>query len=182
MPRLYMIRHGRAAAGFDRERDPGLDEVGRGQAETIAARLAPKGPLPILASPLRRTRETARPLEQRWGIAARIEPRIAEIPSPVADLAARGSWLRDIASKRWAELDPTLRTWRDGVLEALMAVAEDSVLVSHFIPLNVAAGHTTGDDRLVNFQPDNCSCTVFDTDGGRLALVALGDEAVTRVL
>jgi broad specificity phosphatase PhoE len=177
-----MVRHGRAAAGFDQDRDPGLDEVGRSQAEAMATKLAPEGPLPILTSPLRRTRETASALERRWGTAARIEPRIAEIPSPVSDLAARGQWLREIAPRRWPELDPALRAWRDDVVQALKAIPEDTVLVSHFIPLNVAVGYATGDDRLICFQPDNCSCTVFDNTGGQLAIATLGGEAVTRVL
>jgi broad specificity phosphatase PhoE len=56
------------------------------------------------------------------------------------------------------------------------------VLVSHFIPINVAVGHVLGDDRVVCFQPDNCSCTVFEVRDGRLRLAEPGAEAPTRVL
>ena len=34
--RIYMIRHGKAAAGWDGDADPGLDDVGRAQAENVA--------------------------------------------------------------------------------------------------------------------------------------------------
>src|SRR5204863_69523 len=81
----YLVRHGKAAASFSEARDPGLDEAGAAQAEAMAERLAPLGPLPIISSPLRRTRETAMPLERRWRFTARVEPAVGEIPSPSDD-------------------------------------------------------------------------------------------------
>jgi broad specificity phosphatase PhoE len=96
--RLYLVRHGKAAAAFSEAPDPGLDVSGVAQAEAMAARLAPLGPLPIVTSPLRRTRETAVPLETRWRYTARIEPTVGEIPSPMDDPVARGAWLRGLTS------------------------------------------------------------------------------------
>ena len=182
MVRLYLVRHGRAAATFAEARDPGLDPAGRAQAEEVAERLAPLGPRPIVASPLRRTRETATPLELRWRRTARIEPAVAEIPSPVDDLAKRGEWLGGVMARRWAELSPDLQTWRRGVVDALRAIAEPSVVVSHYIAINVAVGHATGDDRVVSFAPNHCSVTVLEVEDGRFRLVERGGEAATRVL
>ncbi len=65
MPRITMVRHGQAAAGFSDDLDPGLSALGREQADAAAAALAPIGPQPIIASPLRRCRETAAPLAAR---------------------------------------------------------------------------------------------------------------------
>lgn len=182
MVRLYLVRHGHAAASFAEARDPGLDAVGAAQAEAVAARLAPLGPLPIVASPLRRTRETAAPLERRWRRAARIEPAVAEIPSCEPGLAARGEWLRGVMAARWAALPADLRAWRRGVLAALLAIPEPSVVVSHYIAINVAVGAATADARVVSFAPDNCSVTVLDADGGALRLVERGAEGAARVL
>ena len=151
MSRIYLIRHGRAAADWGSHLDPGLDDVGRAQAHAIAARLAPKGPLPLVASPLRRTRETAAALERQWATTARIEPRVGEIPSPIADLGARAQWLRGIMQRRWPELDEPLQRWRSAVLEALCALSEDTIVVSHYIAVNVpprgraCAGRSTRD-------------------------------------
>jgi broad specificity phosphatase PhoE len=40
MARLYLVRHGKAAATWDdRIPDPGLNEIGRVQAETMASQL-----------------------------------------------------------------------------------------------------------------------------------------------
>ena len=56
MATLYLVRHGQAAASWGEDPDPGLNALGHGQAARMAAAL---GPMPIMISPLRRTRETA---------------------------------------------------------------------------------------------------------------------------
>ncbi len=182
MVRLYLVRHGRAAGAFAEARDPGLDPVGRAQAEAMASGLVPLGPLPIVASPLRRTRETAAPLELRWRRVARLEPAVAEIPSPVEDLAQRGVWLRGVMAGRWSELPDELRAWRERVVAALAAIPESSVVVSHYVAINVSVGRATGDDRVLCFAPDHCSVTIVEIAEGALRLVERGGEAATRVL
>src|SRR5205814_1799184 len=96
MPCLYLVRHARPEATFSQAADGGLDRTGLEQAESVADRLAPLGPMDIVISPLRRTRETAAPLERRWTRSGRIDPGVGEIPSPMSDPAARGEWLRRI--------------------------------------------------------------------------------------
>lgn len=61
MTRVYMVRHGRAAAGWDVDPDPALDELGRTQSLSVASRLSARGPLPIISSPLLRCQQTAFP-------------------------------------------------------------------------------------------------------------------------
>jgi len=182
MSRIYLVRHGRAAADWGSHVDPGLDDVGRGQAEAMAEVLAPKGPLALVASPLRRTRETAAALERQWKIRARIEPRVGEIPSPVEDLAGRAEWLRGVMQRRWPELGEPLQRWRQAVIEALQALSEDTVVVSHYVAINAAVGAALGDERVTCFRPDHCSCTVTEVTDGKLVLVELGAEGATRVL
>ncbi|MEN3975619.1 histidine phosphatase family protein [Emcibacter sp. SYSU 3D8] len=185
--RLYLIRHGQATGGWDQDMDPGLSELGWEQASEAAARLEHLGALPVISSPMRRTQETARPFTTQWKNAARIEPRISEIPSPSEDLEARKEWLAGVMAGTWS--DPAaqnaggydLKAWRQGVIEAIREVREDTVFTSHFIAINVVAGHLLSDDRIVAFRPDNCSITVVENDGGTLRLVELGHEAVTEV-
>ena len=182
MVRLYLVRHGKAAASFAEAHDPGLDETGRAQAEQLAERVAPLGPLPIVTSPLRRTRETAAPLEHRWRFTARIEPAVGEIPSPVDDPVMRGLWLRDVMAGRWSAQPTELREWRQGVADALLALARPTVVMTHFVAINAAVGIAEGDDRVIGFAPHNCSITVLDVEDGRLRLVRRGAEAATPVL
>jgi len=183
VPRLLLVRHGRAAAGWDADTDPGLDETGREQARRMAQQVAPLGPMDFLVSPMRRTRETAAALAELWGVAPRIEPRVSEIPSPTSDLKARGRWLREIAARRWSELeDEALVRWREALFEALGAIERDTVIVTHYIAINAAAGRAVGDERVVHFHPDYCSITEFRNDGGRLELIRYGAQADTRLL
>lgn len=182
MPRLYLVRHGRAAASFAEAADPGLDAFGHSQAEAVAERLAPIGPIAMLSSPLKRARETSEPLAKRWQRPVPIEPAVAEIPSPSGlGLAERAEWLRGFMGGSWREASRELAQWREEAIAALLAIQEDTVIFSHFIAINVAAGAAEGDDRVILFRPDNCSVTLVDVEGGRLALVERGREAETKV-
>ena len=170
MARLTLVRHGEAAAGWGEHHDPGLSELGRSQAEAVAEALTPVGPLPIVVSPLRRTRETAKPLALRWGVDPQVEDLVGEIATPDG-VDDRSTWLAGVLAGRWSEQAPELRSWADAVVDRLLAQTEDAVVVSHFVAINVAIGRATGDDRVVCVRVGNCSRTVVDNAGGRLALV-----------
>ena len=180
-PTLYMIRHGQASAGFDQAYDPGLDALGLAQAEAVATELEALGPLPIVTSPLRRTRQTAAAFEKRWKVQARVEPAVAEIPSPTNDLQARTDWLRQAMRGRWRDLAPQYQEWRDRVITALLALKTTTVVTSHFVAISAAVGAATQDDRVICFEPDNCSCTRLEVGDGWLRLVELGRQRETRL-
>jgi broad specificity phosphatase PhoE len=179
--RLVLVRHGRATAGWSEDHDPGLDGGGRAQAERVAQLLAARPPRPIVTSPLRRARETAAPLEAAWGVTARVEPMVGEIPSPSDALVSRGQWLTGVLRSRWPELDHDVQAWRSAVVETLVAAPHHCVAFTHYVAINVAVGAATDDDRVVVFHPDNCSVTELDVVDGRLVLVSRGDEAPTAV-
>ena len=181
MATLFLVRHGKAAAGFDGHLDPGLDDLGAQQASATAGILAPHGPIQIYSSPLARARETAAPLTQRWGSEAVIEHRVAEIPSPTDDLAERSAWLGGIMGDEWKNLDQRLHDWRAALVDCLLSMKDDSVIFCHFIAINVAVGAATGDDRMICFRPDNGSITRIANHDGTLRLIELGREAQTHV-
>ncbi|MEG9861052.1 MAG: histidine phosphatase family protein [Parvularculales bacterium] len=194
MPRIIMVRHGRAAAHWTQDRDPGLDEHGHAQAgqavATIEGLLIASPPeVSVLTSPLLRCRETAAPLERHWQTEATVCAGVSEIPSPDnLSLESRGPWLQRIMSGSWqdANSDPdskgiALSRWRSGVIKVLTGCTADAVIFSHFVAINVAAGFARGIDDVVSFRPDNGSCTVFESDGSALHLVKQGHEAQTQV-
>jgi broad specificity phosphatase PhoE len=179
---IVLVRHGQAAAGWDGHVDPGLSDLGRAQAEGVAADLvAGLTPQAIVTSPLRRARETAAPLEAAWGLTARVDPGVGEIVSPTEDLTERAVWLRGIMAGGWSSAGPELQPWRQGVLDALTRVEGDTVMFTHFIAINVAVGAATGNDRVTCFLPDNCSQTTLEVVDGRLHVVTYGAEADTVV-
>jgi broad specificity phosphatase PhoE len=183
MVKLYLVRHGRAEAGFGESMDPGLDALGHSQARDVAAKLGPLGPLPILSSPLRRTRETAAPLARLWDRAPMIESAVAEIPSPKGmSLEERVLWLRRLMEGSWRDVPADLAAWREHCIATAAAIPESTVVFSHYVAINVLAGAATADDRVVAFSPDNCSVTVLESDGTSLRLIEKGHEAsLTKV-
>lgn len=181
MATIYLVRHGKAAAGFDGHLDPGLAELGRSQALATAEVLAPLGPLPIISSPLARAQETAAALAERWGVTPVIEPRVAEIPSPSENLSERAQWLRGVMGDRWSNMDSGLRDWRQAMIDFIGNATEDCVVFCHFIAINVIVGAAMGVDEMITFRPDNGSVTRILADSGTLRLIELGREANTRI-
>ena len=122
----------------------------------------------ILSSPLRRTRETAAPLAKLWQCEPVIEEAVAEIPSPKGmALEERVMWLRKLMGGSWRDASRDLAGWREHCIATVTAISTGTVIFSHYVAINVIAGAATGDDRVVVFSPDNCSVTVFETDGGQ---------------
>jgi broad specificity phosphatase PhoE len=183
MPKIYMVRHGKAESGFGESMDPGLDALGRDQAVKVADELSTLGPIEILSSPLARAQQTAAPLAKLWKLAPDIETAVAEIPSPKGlTLEGRSQWLRKLMEGSWRDVSPDLAEWREHCIATVTALPQDTVIFSHYVAINVIMGAATNDDRLVAFSPDNCSVTVFETDGKTLRLVQKGKEAsLTKV-
>ena len=183
MTNLYLVRHGKAAAGFGAHADPGLDDLGRTQANTAAQWLFEQlSPITLLTSPLARARETATPLEALWNTTARTESRVAELPTPNMDLQQRASWLQQAMQGSWSELDESLQTWRADLGTCLREQTEDVVIFSHYVAINAAVGLASNDSRMRIFAPDNASITHLRVDAqGELQVVELGRTAQTVV-
>ena len=150
----------------------------------MAGELASRVPggAPVVSSPLRRCQETAAPVAARWGVDVRVEPSVAEIPSPKGvPIGERVPWLRQAMEARWTDLGARYVAYRDGVAAFLSGCRATTVVVSHFVAINAAIGVATGDDRLLLRALDNCSITVVDVVDGRLTVVEGGHEADTLI-
>lgn len=195
MTRLYLVRHGRAAGGWDTAVDPALDDLGREQAAATASRLSvllqetkwSVTDVDVVTSPLLRCQQTAAAYTTVTGIAARIEPRIAEIPSPAGvPLAERTTWLREVMKGSWSEVFARQgREYRDfhtQLVQWASAVRCDTVAFSHFIAINALIGVAVGDDRVMLRSVDNASITTLQVGAdGRLTLIEGGAEANTLI-
>lgn len=188
--RVHLVRHGRAAAGWDTDPDPGLDPTGREQAAATAARLAALadggGALDIVSSPLRRCRETAGFLLEQWGRGAHelaVVDAVREIPSPDGvPMAERVDWLRRAMAGTWADLGSPYTDFRDGVVDFVRTRPRPVVVFSHFIAINAVIGACLGDDRLVIDSLDNASVTVVEvSSSGDVQLVERGRQADTLI-
>jgi len=201
MARIFLVRHGRAAAGWDTAMDPPLDDLGREQAAATAARLTVRlqdskwsfTDVDVVTSPLLRCRQTAAEYARVTGTVARVEPRIAEIPSPTGvDMADRVTWLRRAMQGTWAQLierdGDDYAQFRDALLSWARAIRRDTIAFSHFVAINALIGAATGDDRLVTRSVDNASVTVLGVTaeadngvGASLSLLEGGAQANTLI-
>jgi len=182
MARLFLIRHGEAAAAWGGDdHDPGLSELGRKQAEAAAQALLEFGPLQVLNSPMLRCVETAAPYLAKAGVQPLIEPRVSEVPTP-ADIVDRRVWLqqnfpwRGGAPRSWREIDARLLPWRQSLVECVSAVREDTAVFSHFIAINVVCSAALGRDETIVCKPDYASITELEVLDGALRLVRHGAE------
>ncbi|WP_336924185.1 histidine phosphatase family protein [Aquipuribacter sp. SD81] len=110
---VVLLRHGEttwnAAARFQGQHDTDLSEAGRSQAEAaaapLAAALADRAPR-LVASDLRRARDTADPLAAALGVPVLPDPRLREV--------AAGTW-QGLLQPEISALDPErYRAWRSG--------------------------------------------------------------------
>ena len=155
------------------------------QAAAMAARLLPLGPMNVVTSPLQRCQQTAAALAKQWNVIPRIDPGVAEIPSPEGvPMTERVEWLRVAMAGTWKQLGERYIAFRDGVMTALTSIAAggvDTVVTSHFIAINAAIGAILDDDRLLLRSLDNCSVTIVTVVGGMFQLVETGEEADTLI-
>lgn len=186
MTRVYMVRHGRAAAGWNVDPDPALDELGRSQALAVASRLSSLGPLPVMSSPLLRCQQTAFPLATAWSTDIVVEPKVGEIPSPEGyALEDRVEWLREAMAGTWSQVAERSGAhyahYVDDLAARVSSLQEDTVIFSHFVAINAVIGRATHNDAVMIASLDNCSVTTFDVTGGVLSLVEIGGEADTLI-
>lgn len=182
MARLYLVRHGRASAAYNVDTDPGLDELGREQADAAAAELQSIGRLPIVTSPMRRCRETAEPLAKLWETEAVVDQTVSEVVAPTDDLEGRGEWLSRAMATGWAQLEPQPQAWRQSLLETVRSAPGDLVIFTHFIAINAVIGAARGDDAVLQARVDNGSITVVEVDPGGINILDWGRTANTEVL
>jgi broad specificity phosphatase PhoE len=174
LTRLWLVRHGTAAAGFGADLDPGLSEQGVAEARRMAAHLAPRGPLPVVSSPLLRTRQTAAEVAAGWSVPVVVATEVTEVPSPTRDLAGRRQWLAEVLPGRWTDQAPALWHWRHTMLDYLRAVDTDTVVVTHMVAINAVLAEATGDDRVISQPVPAASLSVVDSDGATLRVGDIG--------
>lgn len=145
---LIVVRHGRTEANasgllLGSRVDPGLDDLGRRQAETLAPVVA--GARRVVTSPLRRTRETAEAL----GLPVTVDERWAELDygtfdgTPMAEVPP-DTWARwrediDFAPPGGESLRKLSERVRPACEELLREAADhDVVVVTHVSPIKAA--------------------------------------------
>ncbi len=184
--RIALVRHGRASAGWDTAVDPGLDDLGRDQADVAAKKLDlifTGQQVEIVSSPLLRCQQTAKSFADLRTTPVRVCAEVAEIPSPSGvEMSSRVDWLRAAMQGTWADLGGEYVEFRDLVIKFVRSRETSTVIFSHFVAINAVIGALVGDDRVVIRSLDNCSITLLDRDADcNLSIEQTGHEADTLI-
>ena len=184
--RIALVRHGRASAGWDTAVDPGLDDLGRDQADVAAKKLDQifaGQQVEIVSSPLLRCQQTAKSFADLRTTPVRVCAEVAEIPSPSGvEMSSRVDWLRAAMQGTWADLGGEYVEFRDLVIKFVRSRETNTVIFSHFVAINAVIGALVGDDRVVIRSLDNCSITLLDRDADcNLSIAQSGHEADTLI-
>jgi probable phosphoglycerate mutase len=104
---IYVARHGETdwnrAGRYQGQRESKLTEIGSAQAQALAGALADRSITRVIASPLTRCVESARPLAERLGVELETDPNLIEI--------AHGTWEGRLRSAIEREDPAAMRTW-----------------------------------------------------------------------
>jgi broad specificity phosphatase PhoE len=188
--RLILVRHGRPDEDdAETPHDPPLNADGWRQARAVARLLEAEGVNRIVASPLRRARQTAEPLAERLGLSIDTIDDWAE--------ADRGSiryrsteTLRAEGGDAWSQFlaDPIAylggdpASFRSGVLAALGVTVADEpatsrvVVFTHGLPINIVLSHALGLESITRFLVGYGSVTRLRHFGdGRYGVVSVNE-------
>ncbi len=192
---MILVRHGEGwwNTHFHKARidaaipDPGLTETGREQARLAADRLAEHGITRLIASPYRRTLETALVIAERLGLDIEVEPLVRERcafscdqGSPASELARLWPaldfsgldeiwWGRRIESQ--ASIDRRSRTFALAMAET--ADWQAAAVVSHWGFIRASTGRSLGNAELVRW-------TITEPSNGHLAAERPAEPRIRR--
>lgn len=194
---VNLVRHGEVhnPGGVLYGRLPGfrLSEAGEEMAERVAAALADRDVRAVIASPLERAQQTARPIADRHGLDVGVDERLLESTNVfegktfgVGDGALRhpGNWrhVRNPFRPSWGEpyAEVAARMLAACADARRAAAGGEAVLVSHQLPIWIARRAAEG--RRLWHRPDRRECalaslTAFVYDDERLVAVRYSEPA-----
>ncbi len=141
MAKIIIIRHAESIANTlgiyqGQTYDTGLSDLGKKQAQALAKRLAKEKINRILASPLKRSLETAYEVASVVGVSVKIERKLIE--------TNHGKW--EGKDKRWiqANYPNILTTWKERPLEAFFPGGEKFIQTVDRVGKFLARSHWQG--------------------------------------
>ena len=182
MTQIWIVRHGEAAASWEKDPDPGLSGLGQSQAEETANAMLDIVPMgaQLISSPLRRAQETAAAFANKRGDSVQIDPRFSEVRSPVP-LSGRKAWFQGFMCQYWSEQSDDLREWRRDILSGLREATGPTVVFCHFLVINAVIAEIENKPEVLQVYPANASFHELKLEGGELSLVQLGQQMETRI-
>ena len=198
---IYLIRHGQSTGNgrncFMGWSDHPLTDLGRAQAEAVAARLAPLGPMPVRCSDLPRARETAEIIAARWTGEVLPDSRWREICCGDFEDRPWEAFSRNPELQAQFETDPFHTIMPGGESAAMMservmaaftellAQSEERVaVVTHDGPIRAVLRHCLGipEDRFWRYCTDHGGISLLSYKDDWLVVRTMNDISHLSVL
>jgi broad specificity phosphatase PhoE len=160
MPAIFLCRHGETALNTGGRlrglMDPDLDAAGRQQAEALAITLQPTRPLAILASPLRRTMQTAETIAVACGLTPEVSDDLLD-----RDYGLQSGHLVEEVEATWGSVDnaPGVEPWASVLARAQAALAKATVRSLNGTGRVVLVSHDAVNSALLAFLAPKCWAT-----------------------
>ena len=195
MIKIYLVRHGEASEGWTSQ-DPPLSELGKSQAQSLMTFMdsvideSSINNTNAISSPLNRCKETASLALEKKYLEILINDNFRELPSPTLDLEKRVNWLRRILPLTWPELLKDKETiesgvnftqWKENIMTNIYSLKKDTIIFTHFVVINAVIGEILKSDKIINFQPSNCSITEINKINDKLKIMKLGKSLESKV-
>ena len=71
--------------------------------------------------------------------------------------------------------------WKENIMSNIYSLNKDTIIFTHFVVINTVVGEILKSDKIVNFQPSNCSITEISKIKNKLELVKLGKSLESRI-
>ena len=71
--------------------------------------------------------------------------------------------------------------WRENIMSNIYSLKKDTIIFTHFVVINAVIGEILKSDKIVNFQPSNCSITEISKKNDKLKIVKLGKSLESKV-
>ena len=167
---ILLIRHGEAAASWDKENDPGLSNNGRKQAELLVDEplLQNLENYDFISSPKKRAMETSIPLKEKFNKEITVNNIFSEIPAKNIPNEQKFNWLKKTVTANIDSLPKDIHVWRNNIIKNIFDELEgDTVIFTHFMVINTVIGFVNKSNKIFNTQPSYTSITSinFNTDG-----------------
>jgi probable phosphoglycerate mutase len=185
LPAVFLCRHGETALNASGRirglSDPDLNTAGRQQADALALTLQPTSPQLVLASPLRRTVQTAEAIAAACGLTVEVTDDLID-----RDYGPQNGHLIDEVKATWGSVDdaPGVEPWNSVLARAQSALAQATaramsgrvVLVSHDAinsALLAFLDPTRWPEPRAVPQPTGC-LNILQREGNKWTVVAAG--------
>ena len=91
------------------------------------------------------------------------------------------TWSELLKDKETIDSGVSYSQWKENIMSNVYSLNKDTIIFTHFVVINTVIGKILKSDKIVNFQPSNCSITEISKKNDKLKIVKLGKSLESKV-